>query len=160
LRHSSHISSQDRTESSFWYFGALAAVYTARQHRQGERDDHVSGLTNFTVAAWVNPAANSTWSRVFDFGAGITANMFLTVSASTRAAVRHHHQRRRRRATAQRDLPLPLNTWPHVAVTVSGNTGTLVVNGNAVATNTGMTLHPANLGTTTQNWIAGRSTRS
>ena len=43
----------------------------------------VSGLTNFTIAAWVNPAANTTWSRVFDFGTGTTANMFLTVSAGT-----------------------------------------------------------------------------
>src|SRR4029077_14058333 len=51
---------------------------------------------------------------------------------------------------------LPLNTWSHIAVTLSGSTGTLYVNGTAVATNASMTLHPSNLGATTQNWI-GRS---
>src|SRR5262249_4217466 len=51
---------------------------------------------------------------------------------------------------------LPLNTWSHVAVTLSGNTGTLYVNGTPVGTNTNMTLHPSDLGATNQNWI-GRS---
>jgi hypothetical protein len=49
-----------------------------------------------------------------------------------------------------------LNTWSHLAVTVSGNTGTLYINGNPVGTNTNMTLHPSDLGNTNQNWI-GRS---
>src|SRR3954469_19744068 len=30
----------------------------------------VNGLTDFTISAWVNPQATSTWSRVFDFGSG------------------------------------------------------------------------------------------
>ena len=43
-----------------------------------------------------------------------------------------------------------------MAVTLSGNTGTLYVNGQPVATNTNMTVTPADLGNTNQNWI-GRS---
>ena len=43
----------------------------------------VNGLTDFTVACWVNPAAITTWSRFFDFGTGTTAYMFLTVDAGS-----------------------------------------------------------------------------
>jgi hypothetical protein len=43
-----------------------------------------------------------------------------------------------------------------VAVTLSGSTGTLYVNGTAVGSNTNMTLNPAALGDTTRDWI-GRS---
>jgi len=48
---------------------------------------------------------------------------------------------------------LPLNTWSHVAVTLSGTTGTLYLNGRPVSTNPNMTLHPSALGNTNQNWI-------
>jgi hypothetical protein len=41
----------------------------------------------------------------------------------------------------------------HVAVTKSGNTGTLYVNGSVVGTNNSMTLSPSSMGSTNQNWI-------
>jgi hypothetical protein len=40
-----------------------------------------------------------------------------------------------------------------VAITLAGNTATLFVNGMPVATNSGMTIHPAALGDTTRNWL-------
>jgi len=46
--------------------------------------------------------------------------------------------------------------WIHVVVTKEGNIGKLYVNGELVGSNPNMTLSPADLGTTTQNWI-GRS---
>jgi hypothetical protein len=84
----------------------------------------VSGLSNFTIAAWVNPAANTTWSRLFDFGTGTTANMFLTMSAGTapRFAITTSGSGGEQRLSAT--SALPLNTWSHIAVTLSGNTGT------------------------------------
>jgi hypothetical protein len=115
----------------------------------------VNGLSDFTASAWVNPASNDTWARVFDFGTGTGTYMFLTVNgggAGLRFAITTGSGEQQLTGGGQ----LPLNTWSHVAVTLSGSTGTLYLNGTPVATNENMTLHPSNLGNTNQNWI-GRS---
>ncbi|WP_239134068.1 LamG-like jellyroll fold domain-containing protein [Rugosimonospora africana] len=116
----------------------------------------VGDLTDFTIATWVNPAALTTWTRIFDFGTGTGVYMFLTVNAGAgpRFAITTGGNGREQQLSAT--SPLPVNTWSHVAVTLTGNTGTLYVNGNPVATNTNVTLRPSNLGTTNHNWI-GRS---
>jgi alpha-L-arabinofuranosidase len=115
----------------------------------------VSGLTDFTVAVWVNPAATPNWSRAWDFGTGETAYMFLTVSAggtsNPRFAITVSGNGNEQRLDAPG--PLPLSTWTHLAVTLSGTTGTLYVNGVAVATNTSMTLNPSSLPVTTNDYV-------
>jgi hypothetical protein len=117
----------------------------------------LSGLTSFSICAWVNlNAANGTWSRIFDFGTGTTTYMFLTPS-STAGTLRFSITTGGSTQEQQVNTPSPATgSWQQVAVTLAANTGTLYVNGVAVAQNTGMTLNPASLGTTTQDWL-GRS---
>jgi hypothetical protein len=117
----------------------------------------VSALSDYTISAWVNPSSDDTWARVFDFGAGTSVNMFLTVNgggSGLRFGITTGGN------GAEQDLTgggqLPLNAWSHVAVTLSGTTGTLYLNGAAVASSPTMTLKPSSLGNTNQNWI-GRS---
>lgn len=116
----------------------------------------VSGLSDFTISAWVKPAATTDWTRVFDFGTGTTKYMFLTVNAGSgpRFSITTSGPGGEQQLTS--NTPLPLNTWSHLAVTLSGHTGTLYVDGSPVATNTSMTLTPSALGNTGQDWI-GRS---
>lgn len=115
----------------------------------------VNGLNDFTIATWVNAATIATWSRIFDFGTGTTVNMFLTpTSGSTiRFAITTGGSGAEQRINGAAALT---TGWHHVAVTLSGSTGRLYVDGVQVGQNTAMTLKPSSLGNTTQNWI-GRS---
>jgi DUF1680 family protein len=119
----------------------------------------ISQLTDFTIAAWVNLATTQSWTRLFDFGQNTTVNMFLTPRAGVTGnvprfaiTVAGSGQEQRINGTAA----LPTNQWVHLAVTLSGNTGTLYVNGEPVGTNTAMTLNPSHLGNPGNRWI-GRS---
>ncbi|GAB3831303.1 beta-L-arabinofuranosidase domain-containing protein [Dactylosporangium cerinum] len=117
----------------------------------------LSGATNFSVALWVRVDVLANWARVFDFGSGTGVNMFLTArsgSGTARFAITATGAGGEQRIDAP--TALPAGAWTHVAVTRNGNLGVLYVNGAEVARNTGLTLSPANLGATTQNWV-GRS---
>jgi len=117
----------------------------------------LAGATNFTVALWVRLDTVSTWSRLFDFGTGTGAYMFLTPRSSTGAA-RFAITTGGSGGEQRIDAPsaLPAGAWTHVAVTRNGNLGILYVNRAEVARNTALTIGPAALGNTTQNWL-GRS---
>jgi autotransporter-associated beta strand protein len=117
----------------------------------------VSSLNNFTMATWVKINAVSSWMRIFDFGTGPATYMFLTIQAGVsggksivRYAIRNNNSAEQQVSSNQ---TLPLNTWMHFAITQSGNTASLYINGVPVATNTNVTMKPATLGNTSLNYI-------
>jgi hypothetical protein len=119
----------------------------------------VNGLTDCTISVWVYLNSIGTWSRVFDFGSGTGVNMFLTPrhssdSGTVRFAITTDGAWNEQRINGT--SALPTGVWTHVAVTFSGNTGILYVNGQEVGRNSSMTLNPSSLGNTTQNYL-GRS---
>ncbi|MCJ7629629.1 MAG: glycoside hydrolase family 127 protein, partial [Longimicrobiales bacterium] len=138
----------------------------------------MDGLGDFTIATWIKPAlydpealsdrrgdplSITNQSAVFSFGSpnpdyaeAPLAHMYFTVRASNENPVPRFAI-----TTSGRDgeqildgaEALPMDEWTHIAVTRSGNTGTLYINGVPVATNPGMTLGPTDLGAMAASWI-------
>ena len=119
---------------------------------------NLSTVTDFTYEAWVRVRANQSWARILDFGNSAGFNTFLTTSQSGTGQPRFVINN----GTGERQLTgpnaLPLNSWTHIAVTLSAgtNTATMYINGAQIAQNTNFNLNPSSLGITTNNWI-GRS---
>ncbi|MFH8899355.1 beta-L-arabinofuranosidase domain-containing protein [Streptomyces coeruleorubidus] len=110
-----------------------------------------------TLSVWVRPTHDASWTRVFDFGNDTTRYLYL--AARNQAGVPRFAITTSGPGGEQAldgTAALPLNQWSHLAVTIAGGTGTLHVNGTAVARNTSMSLTPAALGTLKNNWL-GRS---
>jgi hypothetical protein len=112
----------------------------------------VSALNDFTISTWVKVDANATWARVFDFGSGTGTYMFLA-PASGGASVRYAITTGSGEQQLNRAGNLSTGVWHHLAVTLSGSTGVLYVDGVPANTNLSMTLKPSSLGSTTQNYI-------
>ncbi|SDG18911.1 cellulose binding domain-containing protein [Chitinophaga filiformis] len=116
----------------------------------------LSTLNDFTITLWVKMDAITTWMRIFDFGNGTNNYLFLTPQAgvtSGKSIVRYAIKNGGGEQQVNYNYTFPLNTWTHFAITQSGNTCRLYINGTLVATNTGVTIKPAALGSTAQNYL-------
>ena len=137
--------------------GTLTLVSNLQQHARLPAGI-VGTLTNFTIETWVRLTSTANWTRIFDFGNSTTRYMFLAPqngsSTRLRFAISTNSSGSEQQITGT--SALAVGAWQHVAVTLNGNTGILYLNGVAVGTNVGITLRPATLGVTTNNYL-GRS---
>ncbi len=118
-----------------------------------------SGITDFTVSTWVKVNAFATWQRIFDFGSSTTNYMFLTTQYTGTApnAAKLRFGIRAGSATTEQNVSgtavaLTTGAWTHVAVTRSGTTVSLYVNGSLAGSGT-IALNPSDLGVTTLNYL-------
>jgi hypothetical protein len=122
-------------------------------------NDVVLGLTgDYTIEAWVLWKGGSALQRVFDFGTTgdpfTTPWMFFTPDiggGTVRFAISTDGLGNPQIVDAP--FTFPQNTWSHFALVQSGTTLTIYVNGNAIGSSNAVTIHPSNLGSTTENWL-------
>lgn len=117
-------------------------------------DNLVSSCEDFTIAAWINLNSLDTWERIFDFGNSIDQYMFLTGSSNDgtlRYAITTSGNGGEQQINGSRAPSI--SSWQHVAVSYSGTTGKLYLNGELIGTNSNMTIRPSHLGNTVNNYI-------
>ncbi|MFJ2114814.1 beta-L-arabinofuranosidase domain-containing protein [Streptomyces sp. NPDC087850] len=117
----------------------------------------LGGASAITLSTWVKPTHDALWSRILDFGNDTTRYLYLAARNADgvpRFALTTGGPGGEQGLNGT--AALPLNRWSHLAVTLSGTTGILYVNGTEVARNTAMNLTPAALGTLKNHWL-GRS---
>lgn len=111
----------------------------------------VGNLNDFTITAWVNQGAVTAWQRLLDFGNDITKYMYFTLNdgSTSRFAINNNNSWQEFSAPGLNDP----GKWHFVAVTKTGNNAALYIDGIKSATSDTIEYDPADLGSTTANYI-------
>jgi hypothetical protein len=118
----------------------------------------LNNLSDFTIATWVKLNSISTWSRLFDFGYGTSRWIMFTPLAGSGYAQFEINVFGQTLIIAS-GIALPVGVWNHIAITLTGVSGTLYINGTL---NGAKNVYPPpfqvaasalTAGLTAQNWI-------
>jgi hypothetical protein len=124
----------------------------------------IAGLKSATIEGWINwKEYLDPWARIFDFGRGPMASMYVTPrngraeqgsqADTPRFVITDSGFENEEQINAPDRFPIDRET--HVAVTIDGEKGVarLYVDGKLVATKEGIRLKPSDLGNTPNNWL-------
>jgi hypothetical protein len=89
----------------------------------------LNNLSDFTISAWVKLNSRSTWARLFDFGYGTSRWLMFTPLADSGRAKFIITIYGSAVTTIESGIALPVGVWNHVAITLSGFSGTIYING-------------------------------
>ena len=127
-------------------------------------DNLLLGEADFTTSFWVRPETKGNWINLFHIGDGFGGGddaSFFQIQMQTQAAgntglaatfkAKGSGLQERVYATPTQDVAA--GEWSHVAFTRTGSTGTLYLNGKAIATRNDLTIDMTDVGPTTNNWL-------
>jgi RHS repeat-associated protein len=122
----------------------------------------LSAATAFTAEAWVNWAGGASYNQhVFDLGSSTSKYMFLTpASSATNHPLRFEIRSSNTTVFDADATTLSSGAWHYIAVTESGTTLTLYLDGAQVATKTGVSINPKTLGATNHDYLGKSQTTS
>jgi autotransporter-associated beta strand protein len=123
----------------------------------------LAGLSDFTIATWVNLNSIATSARIFDFGADTDRYMCLLAHNGYSPQFSITKFGGGAGQSIYGNATLPTGSWHHIAVTLTGSEGSgvgvMYVDGVAVGTNSSMTYTPDMIGSiyNASNCWVGRS---
>jgi len=105
----------------------------------------VANSEELTIGLWVNWRSTSTWQRIFDFGSDTEHYMFLTPKNGSTSKMRFAIKNGGNELSIDAPSALASQQWIHVAVTLGKEKTILYLDGEEVASSTGINIRPSEL---------------